>query len=61
MGLIAALAACATLCVPAAASAANSFTWGQPGDFNASSEFGVQSWSYSPSTFSSSFAGDGGP
>jgi hypothetical protein len=67
MGLIAALAASAALCVPAAAAAASSFTWGQPGDFTATGaganpehKYGAASWSYSPSTFSSSFAGAGG-
>jgi hypothetical protein len=59
MGLIAALAASAALCVPAVAAATSFFSWGQPGDFSASSEFGVQSWSYSPSTFSNSFTGVG--
>jgi hypothetical protein len=66
-GLIAALAACATLCVPAAAAAANSFAWDQPGNFTATGsganpehKYGAPSWSYSPSTFSSSFTGVGG-
>jgi hypothetical protein len=67
MGLIAALAASAALCLPAAAAAANSFTWGQPGNFTATGsganpehKYGEPSWSYSPSTFSSSFTGVGG-
>ena len=63
-GLIAALAACAALCAPAAASAAGTFNWSQPGNFKSAGEYGVQSWSYSasPATLasSSSFAGDGG-
>jgi hypothetical protein len=66
-GLVAALAACAALCVPAAASAAASFSWGQPTDFTATApganpehKYAEPSWSYSPTTFDSSFAGDGG-
>ncbi len=60
---MAALAACAALCTPVAASA-NTFSWGQPGNFKSAGEYGVQSWSYSASAAtlasSSSFAGDGG-
>jgi hypothetical protein len=69
-GLIAALAVGAALCLPAAALAANSFTWNQPGDFTASGsganpehKYGEPSWSYSASNatlaFASGFTGDG--
>ena len=40
---MAALAARAALCTPVAASA-NTFSWGQPGNFKSAGEYGVQSW-----------------
>jgi len=68
-GLVAAVAACAALCAPAAA--ATGFSWSQPGDFTATGsganpeqKYSQRSWSYSASSatlgFANSFAGVGG-